>query len=117
MNNGAFDGQKFYVENNNPPTLFALDARTGNIAWQVPLPAVAWGPITLANGVGIVPTGNQIRVFNTDDGGTLFEFTAAATVGSGVAIANGRIFFGAGVNWTGTTPGDAFYAFAVPGAP
>ena len=138
FNNGAFDGERIILAGNNAtsdapggepasgeseplgganvPTsvLMALDPADGSIVWERQLPAWVWAPITIANGVGFVSAESELQAFNTSTGEKLFSLDAEGTIASGAAIAGGRVFFGSGLAYFNTTPGDVFRALALP---
>lgn len=138
LNNGAFDGERIIVAGNNAssdapggepasgeseplgaatvPTsvLQALDPATGDVLWERQLPAWVWAPITLANGVGFVSAENELQAFDTSTGEKLFSLKTEGTISSGAAIAGGRVYFGSGLSYFFTTPGNTFRALALP---
>jgi polyvinyl alcohol dehydrogenase (cytochrome) len=98
--------------------LFALDPLTGDIIWERQLPNKVWNPITIANGVGFLGVQTKLQAFDVATGDKLFEFqtTPPASIGSGISIVDGRVYFGAGfAPFTGgALNGSSFYALAVP---
>ena len=137
FNNGAFDGERLIMAGNNGtsdapgsepangesmpfggadvPTsvLTALDPSDGSVLWERQLPAWVWAPITVANGVGFVSAETQLQAFDTATGERLFTFDTEGTIASGAAIAGGRVYFGSGLQYLGTTPGNTFYALGL----
>jgi outer membrane protein assembly factor BamB len=64
---GAFDGQRFFVTFNdrfaNRTNLHAMDAGDGTSVWPVKvLPKLAWGGPSLANGLLVVPSGDELHL-------------------------------------------------------
>ena len=92
----------------------ALDPADGSIIWERQLPAWVWAPITIANGVGYVSTESIMQAFDIETGEKLFTFQTGGTITSGVAIADGRAYFGSGLVYYTTTPNTTFHALALP---
>jgi hypothetical protein len=104
LNNGAFDGQHFYVVSNDPATgysvLHKMEGATGADAWTKIFPKLTWGAPSLANGVLIVPVNDQLHLLNAADGGPLKTFATGGTIAGGAAaIAQGRIVVGSGLQF------------------
>jgi polyvinyl alcohol dehydrogenase (cytochrome) len=101
LNNGAFDGARILVANNDPGTghgtLFALDPSDGAIVWQRELTGWVWAPITTANGVGIVASDKDLHAFDVTTGLDLFVYPTEGTIACGASIAGGRIHVGSGL--------------------
>lgn len=116
MGTAATDGELIYVNSNswtafgwntnnmhNPgdtSTTFALDAASGQIVWSVPMAAPMFGAVTVANGVvyhGLI--NGQIFGLDGQTGAVVFQDTAPGTIGSGVSVADKRLFVGYGVNF------------------
>ncbi|MEX0786657.1 MAG: PQQ-binding-like beta-propeller repeat protein [Dehalococcoidia bacterium] len=139
FNNGAYDGERIIVAGNNgtsegpgsepangeseplgaaarTPTsvLMAMNPADGSVLWERQLPAWVWAPITIANGVGYVSTESTLQAFDVTTGEKLFEFDTEGTIASGAAVAGGRVVFGSGLAYFGTTPGQALHALALP---
>ncbi|MGH9032272.1 MAG: PQQ-binding-like beta-propeller repeat protein [Acidimicrobiia bacterium] len=133
FNNGAYDGTSIIVAGNNGPgerdedadepgddgepagdepaaVLMALDPATGDIRWERPLPGWAWAPITLGDGVGFVTADNQLQGFDTETGEELFALDTVGTISSAPVIAGDRVYFGSGLSYFTTTPGETVYA-------
>lgn len=146
----ASDGERIYTSNANsfgyaPPPLgpgpytlddgtqtqagifSALDARTGEIIWQIanpsaPFPEPAGSPAAVANGVmyvcsvggGGFPNLGQMYAINAATGEVLWTFNSGASCGGGASIANGRVFWGHGYTGLLGTQGHTFYAFGLP---
>jgi polyvinyl alcohol dehydrogenase (cytochrome) len=98
--------------------LLALDPLTGDIIWERQLPNKVWNPITIANGVGFIGIQTKLQAFDVVTGDKLFEFqtTPPASIGSGISIVDGRVYFGAGfAPFTGgALNGNSVYALALP---
>ena len=138
FNNGAFDGERIIVAGNdgtsagpgsepangesevflsaNTPTsvLMALDPAHGAVIWERQLPAWVWAPITISGEVGFVSAESTLQAFDVTTGEKLFELDTDGTIASGAAVAGTRIFFGSGLVYVGTTPGQTFRALALP---
>jgi polyvinyl alcohol dehydrogenase (cytochrome) len=142
----ATDGQQVYVAISNsshrPYTLqpsgtpwtggswAALSAATGGIVWQVPdpgldpvhpgNPAMALGPVTVANGVVYCAdmAGNMFAL-SASSGGTLWSFQAPGSVNAAPAVWNGVLYWGTGYhNFPAKSPigtsSNQFYSFSLP---
>ena len=134
FNNGAFDGQRTIIAANNGAStgegsepangnshtlglpiattsvLEALDPATGAVLWERQLPAWVWAPITIANGVGFVSADREIQAFDVATSKKLWSMQTAGTIASGAAIAGGRIYFGSGLGYIGTTVDTTLHA-------
>jgi outer membrane protein assembly factor BamB len=88
LNNGAFDGERFYVVSNQPPgraVLHALDPADGSAAWEPKtLNKTSWGMPTVANGVLFVPSNDDLLIY------------AAAT---GEQLVDGRVIVKSGLSY------------------
>jgi polyvinyl alcohol dehydrogenase (cytochrome) len=136
FNNGAYDGERIIVAGNNgtsegpgsepsngrsrgiaaPVTtsvLMAMDPATGDVFWERQLPAWVWGPITIAGDVGLVCADNTIQAFDVRTGEKLAQIETEGTIASGASIAGGRVYFGSGLAYLGTTNGTKVYALTV----
>ena len=108
----------------------ALDPSTGAILWQVenatlnPLnpsePAMALGPVTVANGVLYCASmSGAMFALDAGSGDTLWSFQAAGSVNAAPAVVNGTVYWGSGYhnipkpNPVGTAS-NQFYVFALP---
>jgi outer membrane protein assembly factor BamB len=116
FNNGAWDGTHLLVAANGATSdaagsepaagsfgtsvLFALDPETCDIVWERQLPGPVLAPITVANGVGFVGADKLLDVFDTDTGARLYSYTAPSTIASAPTVADGRVAFGTGINWS-----------------
>lgn len=119
----------------------ALDARTGAINWQVPVPgvdarsglaALGFSAVTVANGVMYASsTAGDMVALDASNGKTLWKYTVGglpnpaggaygATNASAPAIVNGTLYWGAGyARFSGFLGRDAshhFYAFSIAGS-
>jgi polyvinyl alcohol dehydrogenase (cytochrome) len=138
FNNGAFDGERIIVAGNNGTStgegsepsngnshslgfvqnttsvLMAMDPADGRVLWERQLPAWAWSPITLGNGVGFVSADRDLQAFDVATGRKLFNISTEGTIAGGASIVDGRVYFGSGLAYFGTTNGTKLYALAVP---
>jgi polyvinyl alcohol dehydrogenase (cytochrome) len=112
----ATDGTRIYLANAAGGFWEALDPATGNVIWKTsdPNPDDGYfgvkdiGAVSVANGVVYVgsiggdPSLNQpassptMFALDAATGNILWQFTAGSSVGSGPAIANGMLYWGAG---------------------
>lgn len=88
------------AESNLPGTtasVVALNPADGSEKWSVELDAIVYAPVTAIPGVAFVgTTGGEMVALDSDDGATLWSFTAADQVGSGPTIVNGTVYWGYG---------------------
>ncbi len=141
----AADDQRIYVAISNssrrPYTLAsgalwnggswaALNQADGTILWQVknptndPLkpsePALALGPVTVANGVMFCASmSGAMYALDASSGNTLWSFQAAGSVNAAPAVVDGVVYWGSGYhNFPKTNPigtaSNEFYVFALP---
>jgi polyvinyl alcohol dehydrogenase (cytochrome) len=95
-------------------TLYALDGATGDIVWQRSLPGLAWGRISVANGVGFIGAGTTLEVFDTDTGEVIKSFPSnGGTVAGTITIANGRVAYGEGLSWSSGRRGSTLTVLAL----
>lgn len=96
--------------------LYALDPLTLDTVYARQLGAWVWSPITIANGVGFLGEETTLEAFDVDTGDPLFTFKTPTngTIASGIAISNGRIFFGSGLTYLFGQPDGTFYSLALP---
>ena len=104
LNNGAFDGTRFYVVANETPMgshLHALDPMTGADAWPaITSTETAWGMPTVANGVLFVPINATLHVLNASNGQMLKTFDTGGTIAAGgAAVAKGHVVVGSGLQY------------------
>jgi outer membrane protein assembly factor BamB len=104
LSTAAFDGSRLYVGGGLPPgqasqgvrgSVASLDPATGDIVWRFagfPGPVIA--PVSTANGAVFAVGGNLAVGLDAQSGSVLWSFTTAADGYGGIAIADGRIFFG-----------------------
>jgi polyvinyl alcohol dehydrogenase (cytochrome) len=139
---GAFDGEKLYYGLTAGGGAAAMHADTGNLAWHVPLNAVAansstagaakisYGAATSAiAGVAFVGgSDGSLIALSTQDGSTLWQFDTrrefdtvnqvpahGGAIGSaGATIADGMVFVGSGYSVLGGQPGNVLLAFGLP---
>jgi outer membrane protein assembly factor BamB len=77
--------------------LVALDGATGEIVWQVDVPSMPLGGMTVANDV--VFTGGLdgiVRGLNVEDGSEVFSYQAPAGINTSFAISGDYLFVPAG---------------------
>lgn len=115
LSTAAFDGAKLYVGGGTPPgnppagvrgSVAALDPGTGQILWRYagfPGPVIA--PASVANGVVFAVGGNLAVGLDAGTGAVLWSFTTAVDCYGGIAVSDGKLFFG--------DLGGNFYAFAL----
>jgi polyvinyl alcohol dehydrogenase (cytochrome) len=119
LNNGAFDGERILVANNDPAsghgTLFALNPSDGEIVWQRDLTGWVWAPITVSNGVGIVAADTVLTAFDIETGEELFRFPTQGTIACGASIVGGRVHFGSGMQHIVGTSDRMLYVLGLPG--
>jgi polyvinyl alcohol dehydrogenase (cytochrome) len=118
FNNGAYDGRSIIVAGNNGPPgpgpdppdrprthpigtalLMALDPGTGDVHWQVDLPAYVWAPITIADGVALVTVDRELRAFDAKTGKQLFSLETEGTISSAPVVVGRRVYFGSGLSY------------------
>jgi polyvinyl alcohol dehydrogenase (cytochrome) len=108
----------------------ALDAATGTVIWQVMdpgmstvvpgSPAMAMGPVTVANGVLYCASmSGAMYALNAATGATLWSFQAPGSVNAAPAVVDGWLYWGSGYhNFPKYAPigtaGNTFYAFSLP---
>ncbi|MFC8451374.1 PQQ-binding-like beta-propeller repeat protein [Kitasatospora sp. NPDC057223] len=102
----------------------ALDARTGQIAWQIadPSDGFAWAPVTVANGVLYASsTSGRMYAIDSATGRILFDYLGPYSTIAGAAVVDGTVYWGNGyakfsyAGTTGSTTTGTFYAFSVDG--
>ena len=104
LNNGAFDGNAFYVVANETPAgshLHALDPMTGADVWPAKTyMETAWGMPTVANGVLFVPINATLYVLDAATGAQLTMFDTGGTIAAGgAAVAKGHVVVGSGLQY------------------
>ena len=99
----------------------ALDAATGEILWQTPVPlsGIAMAPVTVANGVvyagSIARGGNNMFALDAATGKILWRFASGGSVNGGAAVADGVVYWGSGYSKAGQgSANDKLYAFGLP---
>jgi polyvinyl alcohol dehydrogenase (cytochrome) len=101
--NGAWDGKYFYAVSNQPPgaaVLHAMDPnKMGADVWPAKtFPKLTWGAPSLANGVLIVPSDDDLLVLNAATGEQLTMFKTGGTIAAGAAaIVDGNVVVGSGL--------------------
>jgi len=105
----------------------ALDADTGAIVWQRPVPhgSLALGPLAVAGGVVYAPSMDgtssgapTMFALSAANGSTLWSFPAGSSVVAGAAIVNDTVYWGSGyahLGIPGFTPNSKFFAFSPNG--
>jgi outer membrane protein assembly factor BamB len=83
------------------------------VLWERQLPAWVWGPITIAGDVGFVSADNTVQAFDVTTGEKLAQIETEGTIASGASIADGRVYFGSGLAYFGTTNGTKVYALTL----
>jgi polyvinyl alcohol dehydrogenase (cytochrome) len=127
---GAFDGERILTACNGATStapggattrgavgtsvLYALDPLTLDILWERQLPDVNVAPITVANGVGFVGANRTLQAFDVETGEVLMSYEADGTIVSPPAVSDGRVIFGAGINYLFGTPATQVHALALP---
>ena len=85
-----------------PPHLHAIDAASGEIAWQNPAPAATYAPTTIANGVAFLGgTDFTLRAYDAADGEIRWEHTMAAVVAGGAVVVGNDVFAVSGLREPG----------------
>jgi polyvinyl alcohol dehydrogenase (cytochrome) len=105
--NGAFDGKFFYAVSNQPngpgkAMLHAMDPnKMGADVWPAKqLPKLTWGAPSLANGVLIVPSDDDLLILNAATGDQLAMFNTGGTIAAGAAaIVDGNVVVGSGLEY------------------
>ncbi len=104
LSTAAFDGTRLYVGGGQPPgnppagvkgSVAALDPGNGQILWRFSGfngPVIA--PVSTANGVVFAAGGTIAVGLDAATGDVLWSFTTANICFGGIAIADGRLFFG-----------------------
>ena len=108
----------------------ALGASAGKINWQVAdpgtsttqlgAPALALGPVTVANGVVYVPSmSGFVYALAASSGATLWSYNTGASVNGGAAVVNGSVYWGTGYgHFPKTSPvgtsSNKLFAFSLP---
>ncbi|KAL5808805.1 hypothetical protein ACOSQ3_029496 [Xanthoceras sorbifolium] len=120
------DGENFTLKPSNKTTTsggwVAMDARDGKILWSLADPgnALAFGPVTLANGVLFAGSTNgkgPIYAINAKTGNVLWSYNTGGTVYGGMSVSNGCIYIGNGYTVstgafiTSFTAGTSVFAF------
>jgi len=108
------------------PQLVALDESSGDIIWNVSIPAAvygSWASPAYDNGMVFTATGPELGCYNAKTGEKLWSFDdtlgSQGVVGSGPAIADGKVIFN---DWDGSHyycldeyTGDLLWSFKVKG--
>ena len=117
LNNGAFDGERFYVMSNEPieaagggplgpvtgsMKVLALHAADGEEAWEPRVYAdkMTWGMASVANGVLAVPVNDELHILNAETGEELTMFETGGSIAAGApAIVDGMIIVKSGLQY------------------
>ena len=104
LNNGAFDGEAFYVISNQPNNasiLHKLDAKDGTDVWPAKsFPTVTWGAPSGANGVLYVPVNSDLVLLDAATGDELKRFDTGGTIVAGsAAIVDGKVVVKSGMQY------------------
>jgi polyvinyl alcohol dehydrogenase (cytochrome) len=127
---GAWDGKSLFFACNGATStgegsedpgagtfgaLFALDPLTLDVKWERQYNVGAWGPISVANGVGFFGKDKTLQAFDAETGEILKEFETEGTIATAPSVSNGYVVFGSGMSWIiGPTAGTKYYALKVP---
>ena len=106
LNNGAFDGEAFYVISNQPTgnmsAMHKFKAVDGTPLWPAPkmFPTVVWGAPSGANGLLFVPVNTDLVVMKASDGTELKRFNTGGTIVAGApAVVDGKIVVKSGMSY------------------
>jgi polyvinyl alcohol dehydrogenase (cytochrome) len=103
ISTAAFDGTRLYVGGGrvqvgavqHPGSISALDPATGAVIWKLAdLPGAVLAPTAVANGVVFAAAGPWCVAIDASDGRLLWWTDAGSPLYGGVAISDGRVFFG-----------------------
>src|SRR5262249_26781309 len=95
---------------------FALDARTGKILWETPMPAPMFGAMTYANGVVYHGTiDGTVHALAAADGRELWTDAPGGGVAGGFSISRGTLYVGRGFWFAAppATPNGGLVAYAL----
>ncbi|MET9730396.1 PQQ-binding-like beta-propeller repeat protein [Streptomyces sp. NPDC006458] len=122
-----FDRQTYQLPDgtsHDGASFVALDAATGKIEWQIPVPSggYAWAPVTVAGGVLYASsTSGHMYAIDARTGKILFDTTGPYSSIAGPAVVDGTVYWGNGyvkfsyAGTTGSTTAGTFYAYSVGG--
>jgi polyvinyl alcohol dehydrogenase (cytochrome) len=115
-NNGNTGGTAGVGGGPGEATIFALDAATGAISWQVTTKPGTFGALAVANGLLFVPTlAGEARAYDIDNGNLLWAGAVGGSMGGGVSVAGAMVYAGHGWSWVPTaTVSGGLVAFALP---
>src|SRR5262245_61012582 len=109
------DGRLFVSSNVGDPAtnlstgvakLFALDAGTGEILWQVDAGTGVFGAASVADGVVYQGTVDPaMEAFDAESGASLWKYEPGGSVGGGPSVVDGTLYWGYGF-WLGERPAD-----------
>jgi polyvinyl alcohol dehydrogenase (cytochrome) len=96
--------------------IFALDAASGAIKWQVPSMPGTFGALSVANGVLYAPSLiGEVRAYDVNTGNRLWAGVAGMSMGGGISISDGQLFTGHGWTWLPVFPvPGGLVAFGLP---
>jgi outer membrane protein assembly factor BamB len=103
LSTAAFDGRLLYMGGGAPldsadpnllGTVTALDPADGHVVWTRSFVGPVIAPITSVNGLVLSTAGNLAFVLDAATGDTLWSFQPVAYCFGGIAISNGRLYFG-----------------------
>jgi polyvinyl alcohol dehydrogenase (cytochrome) len=121
LNNGAFDGKRFYVISNSPAdmtsTLYALNPADGSDIWKHDFDRITWGAPSVANGVLVVPVDTQLYVMDAATGEPITMFETGGSIAAGAAaIVDGKIIVQSGLQYPLSTPtnNNQVHCYALP---
>lgn len=81
-------------------TAFAVDAATGEIAWQTELDSGGFGGVSIANGLMLFTTHEgKLRIVRAEDGELLRSIELGDGAAGGPVVADGTIYVGYGWDW------------------
>jgi polyvinyl alcohol dehydrogenase (cytochrome) len=103
LSTAAFDGSSLYAAGGRimvgaaevRGTVSALDPATGTARWTfTDLHGPVLAPVSVANGVVFAAAGTQAVALDAATGALLWRFDTGAPLYGGIAISDGRVFFG-----------------------
>jgi len=105
--NGAWDGKFFYAVSNQPngpgkAILHAMDpTKQGADVWPAKqLSKLSWGAPSIANGVLVVPSDDDLLILNAATGDQLAMFNTGGTIAAGAAaIVDGNVVVQSGLEY------------------
>jgi len=118
VNSNVFANDSNLADPRNTSVTFALNARDGSVRWRRPLPAPAFGAVTLANGVVYHGTiDGTACALDAATGEVLWSHKPGADIAGGFAVSGGTLYVGHGY-WflfpDARKPKGGLVAYAVP---